>query len=281
MKNSGKNKKTLIVIPAFNEEINIQKLLSQLEPLKNDVLVVDDGSADQTANVVNEMGFACFSRESNLGLSEFFNTARIHAIQHNYTHLISLDADGQHDPQYISRFIKELEHFDLVSGNRFHDLSIVPASKIASNLFAVMLFRKFLNITLPDVACGFRAMKIDAITDFTATSRFGIIYDMLVQHTLAGKQTGFVEIPAIYPVNEPLNTKIPEIIGLLSTIDKYNPSHEVQSMMNAVINKTDFRISISGYQFNAFLTSREEYLFKTNIPRAKKFFSSIQQEIIQ
>ncbi len=281
MREPGKNKKILIALPAFNEEVNIQHLLPLLEQWKMDVIVIDDGSTDQTANVVKEMGFACFSRESNQGLSGFFNTARVHAIQHKYTHIISLDADGQHDPQYISLFIKELEHFDLVSGNRFHDLSIVPASKIASNLFAIMLFRKFLNIKLPDVACGYRAMKMDAITDFTATSRFGIVYDMLVQHTLAGKQTGFVRIPALYPVNEPLNTKIPEIIGLLSTIFKYNPSPEVQSMMNAVINKTDFRINISGYQFNASLSSQGEYLFKTNILRAKKIFSSIQQETIQ
>ncbi|MEI6434850.1 MAG: glycosyltransferase family 2 protein [Bacteroidota bacterium] len=261
MKKPEKNIHALIAVPAYNEEQNIPKLLTLLEPWKKDVIVIDDGSDDLTVSLARDRNFFCFTRESNLGLSAFYSTAKDHAIKHNYTHIVAIDGDGQHDPQYIPEFISALQHYDLVSGNRFHDISNIPASKIASNMFAILLFKKFLNIALPDVACGFRAMKLAVIADDTKTSQFGIIYEMLAQHALSGKQTGFVRIPATYHSNDPLNTKISEISGLLATISKYCKAPELNSINESIKSKTDFRISMFGYGFEAFYQFPDAYLF--------------------
>jgi len=261
MKHSKDIVRALIAIPAYNEEQNIQNLLAKLGTWKKDVVVIDDGSEDKTASLVRESGFTCLSRESNLGLSEFFRTAKEYGLRHDYTHLIALDGDGQHDPQYIPQFIKALEKYDLVSGNRFADLSGIPASKIASNMFAAHLFKHFLNLTFPDVACGFRGIRLTDLPDNLIMSRFGIIYDMLIQHALSGKQTGFVGIPVIYHNSDPMNTKSSEISGLLSAVSLYTPSSELRILMESLKNKNDFRICLSGINFQACYQPPDAYLF--------------------
>ena len=264
MRYSKKNIKALIAIPTYNEARNISDLLCLMEPWKQDLIVIDDGSDDQTVGVVTDMGFACLSKEWNEGLTGFFSTAKLHAIKQNYTHIIAIDGDGQHDPGYIPEFIRALAHYDFVSGARFGDVSEIPASKIASNFFAIHLFKKFLNLSFPDVACGFRAMKLNAIPETTGMSGFGIIYDMLIQHAMTGKPTGFVPIPAIYHPGDPLNTKIPEIEGLLSAIGKYNPAHELAGIVDSVKHKTEFRIRLSDMIFKASYQEPDAYLFTMN-----------------
>ena len=262
MKQTATNINVLIAIPAFNEERNIRSLLERLDPWKTDVLIIDDGSADHTPEMVRRMGYSCFSRETNMGLSAFYRTAREHGLTHGYTHLITIDADLQHDPGYIPAFINALGKYDLVSGDRFHETLGIPSSKIASNMFARMLFREYLSLSFPDVACGFRAFKLTSFGDHPGIDGFGIVYDMLVKHALSGKSTGFVRIPATYHAGQPLNTKCSELNGLLTVINNYRPTQSVQSVIEAVNNKSSFSMDIQGYIFDTVYEEPGAYLFK-------------------
>ena len=253
--------KALIAVPVFNEERNISHLLSRLEQWKEDVLVIDDASRDKTARLVTEMGFQCISRKSNIGLSGFYLTAKKHALKNNYTHLISIDGDGQHDPAYIPEFIYALQKYDLVSGNRFHETSVIPESKLASNTFARLLFKTFLNLDFPDVACGFRAIRLNSLTGKFHVPRFGIIYEMLAQHALSGKSTGFVNIPAIYPENEILTTRTSEITGLLSTVYLYRPDPAISSIIMSLKNHSDFRVKLFDKEFESIYQKHGAYRF--------------------
>ncbi|MEI6456968.1 MAG: glycosyltransferase family 2 protein [bacterium] len=265
----------LIAIPAYNEERNIAALLSRLHPWKNDVIVIDDGSTDRTASLVKNLGFDCFSNKVNLGLSGFYSTAGKYALEHGYTHIIALDADGQHEPDHIPEFIGKLHQFELVSGDRFHDLNGIPESKIASNLFAILLFREILGISLPDVACGFRGVHIDAIPEGHDSARFGIIYEMLAKHALAGKPIGLVRIGAIYRPGTPMNTNIPEILGLLSVVRKYSADRSVAMVMESVMDRKEFRMDLSGFEFRATFEPPGAYLFRTELLKARDFLNSI------
>lgn len=278
---TGDNRNPLIAVPAFNEERNIIDLLKKLKPWKKDVVVIDDGSTDNTVNLVKESGFRLFARGFNAGIAGFYSTATDIAVKNNYTRLIALDADGQHDPAYIPAFIDAMEHHDLVSGDRFYNLKGIPESKIASNLFAVLLFKDMLNITLPDVACGFRGFKIAAFPENNDDEGFGIIYDMLVRFVQAVRKTCFIRMPAIYHSTDGMNTNIPEILGLLTTITRYNPSPEVLSVMNAVSNKSGFRITLSGCSFTAVLQEPGAYRFETDMARATQRFKEIHKEFSQ
>ena len=275
MTKSENNIRALIAVPAYNEEQRIPRMLGLLQPWKKDVLIIDDGSCDATPSLVREAGYSCIRHSANVGLSGFFETAVTYAIEQGFTHLITLDADGQHDPRYIPEFIAALRHYELVSGERFHDLSNIPESKIASNLFAVLLFQKFLNISFPDVACGFRAMNINILKEYQGLPRFGIIYDMLAHHAKTGKQTGFIKIPAIYFPDETMNTNSGEIIGLLSTIQKYSSAPELTLLTEAVKNKTGFTIALSGLSFEAIFQQPEHYRFCTDVNPAKQLFTKI------
>lgn len=261
MKHTTANINVLIAVPAFNEARNIPGLLKKLEPWKIDVLVIDDGSTDNSPELVRRKGFSCFSRETNLGLSAFYNTAKEHGLTHGYTHLIAIDGDGQHDPAYIPAFINALMKYDLVTGERFQNIKGIPSSKIASNMFAILLFKEYFGLSFPDVACGFRGLKLTSHTFNPKVDRFGIVYDMLAQHSLSGKQTGFVKIPATYHDGDPLNTKSSEIEGLLWVINYHRPSLLLTSLMEDITKKKNFHLKLQGFYFEAVYQDQDAYLF--------------------
>jgi len=188
----------LIAIPAYNEEKYIGILLNQLEAYKNQALVVNDGSTDKTEQLIKESGFTYISNAINWGLTEFYKTSLEWAIKNGYTHMITLDSDGQHDPSFVEDFMEKVQKYDLVVGNRFTNLEPIPASKIASNLFAALLSRKIHGIILPDVACGFRGMRISTVFGGYRIEAFGVVYDMLFRFVKSGSNVGYVNIPAIY-----------------------------------------------------------------------------------
>lgn len=285
MKEDDRHIRALIALPAYNEEQRIGGVLMQLGHWKDDVIVIDDGSTDNTARLVSGLGFRCQSLQVNSGLTAVYTLAEKWAVENNYTHVLTLDADGQHDAQYIPAFLKAMEKYDLVSGSRFHETGLIPESKIASNLFAILLFREVLNKTLPDVSCGFRGWKTGQFFSESAhgdepviNQYFGIIYEMLLNHILKGKQAGFVNIPAIYHKNDPLNTKITEIIGLLSMVQKHKNSMVIQSVTDDVLNRRNFSLHLSGFRFDASLASDDAFVFKTGITDARQFFKSIQNQ---
>ena len=274
--------KTLIAIPAYNEQRHIGALLVQLARHRNNVLVIDDGSTDQTAGIVIDAGFRCISLPVNNGLTAAFVQAGQVASREGYSHILMLDADGQHDPDDIPEFIRTLGTYDLVSGNRFHDPDGIPIAKIASNLFAILLIREVTGILLPDVACGYRGWKsgIAGLPSLSGASadpslRFGLVYDMLIRHLNAGKEVGFVNIRAIYHPQDPVNTKITEILSLLSTILKFKHIPEVARVYESVMKKENFIIYLSGFRFEGRLVSDDAYLFETEPGEALHFFKAI------
>ncbi|MEJ2568245.1 MAG: glycosyltransferase family 2 protein [candidate division WOR-3 bacterium] len=105
--------KFLIVIPAFNEEKNLGKLLERISlifPLKN-VLVVDDGSSDKTSLIAKNAGSRIFRFEKNQGKGLALRAGFDFAIKNDFEAVLTMDADGQHDPNEIPKFINHLTKF--------------------------------------------------------------------------------------------------------------------------------------------------------------------------
>ena len=102
--------KLLIVIPAYNEEANIVKVVNGI--VKNypqyDYVVVNDGSRDKTAAICREHGFRLIDLPVNLGLAGAFQTGLRYAAENGYDCAMQLDADGQHRPEYIAAMLEEL-----------------------------------------------------------------------------------------------------------------------------------------------------------------------------
>lgn len=294
--------KVLIVIPARNEELRISQLMALMSQWKEDTLVVDDGSDDDTAGVVRNLGFLCISHPENRGLSGVYLTATRHALANQYTHLLSLDADGQHDPAFIPAFLGALENHDFVSGNRFRTTARVPDAKLASNLFAILLFREVTGASLPDVSCGYRGWKISAFSDLltagnqagtsgqpaphipagsdrdlSSSKYYGIIYDMMMTFTRCGRTPFFIPVPAIYLPAVPLNTKIEELAGLLSVIIKFNPVETAKQVLGKISAHEDFSAVLSGNLFKGHFDPPDAYRFETDPARARSMFRSFNE----
>lgn len=224
------HKKVLIAIPAYNEAKNIENVLGSLVDYKDDLLVVNDGSSDSSLEIIEKMGVNVVSHKKNLGLSAAYNSMFNYADENNYTHLITFDGDGQHDTSYVSQFADMLDKYDFVAGNRFYSLDNIPVSKIASNFFAVLLTQITFNITFPDVACGFRGMKLDNETRCIYSLHYGSIYEMLYRKLHNNEQVGIVNIPSKYCLSKPLVTNTNEIFGLMGEIIRYNPSPKLKQI---------------------------------------------------
>ena len=116
--NYSYNSSTVVVLPAFNESSSIESVLTSLKSCC-DILVVDDGSDDNTSSLAIKNGVHLVRHQSNRGYDKALETGLLWAIDNNYEFVVTMDADGQHSPTLISLFIDELKDgADIVVGYR-------------------------------------------------------------------------------------------------------------------------------------------------------------------
>ena len=113
----------LIVIPAYNESENIERVVNNLKTnfSQYDYVIINDGSKDNTAEICRKNGYNFIDLPVNLGLAGAFQTGMKYAWRHDYDAAIQFDGDGQHRPEYIESMIQEMEKSgcDIVIGSRF------------------------------------------------------------------------------------------------------------------------------------------------------------------
>jgi dolichol-phosphate mannosyltransferase len=121
-------KKTLIIIPTYNEKENVEKLLELIYEVKNDVniLIVDDNSPDKTYEIIEKLmedkykdRLFIIKRAGKLGLGTAYIAGFKWALERDYNYIFEMDADFSHNPKYIPDFLKEIETHDLVIGSRY------------------------------------------------------------------------------------------------------------------------------------------------------------------
>ena len=159
-----KQKNIIIIIPAFNEEKNLNYLLSRFKKrilgFKIDILVIDDGGYDNTKKICTKHKVFYSRCPINMGGGFATNVGFAFALRYNYDFFITMDADGQHLPEDISAFIKKFSKHDFVIGSR-----ILGQMEMYSKLryFGVILFGKLISFLigqkLTDPASGFRGGK--------------------------------------------------------------------------------------------------------------------------
>ena len=161
--------KTLIVIPSYNEEYSIAGVLKDIkkQALKIQVLVIDDGSSDKTAQIAQEEGAKIISLPYNSGYGVALQTGYIYARKHHYSIVIQMDADGQHDPACIHDLLSEIinSDADVVVGSRFLGENTYRTSTVRR--IGMFIFGKvaslFCKTRVSDPTSGFQAIKGKAI----------------------------------------------------------------------------------------------------------------------
>jgi glycosyltransferase involved in cell wall biosynthesis len=159
----GRNR-VLVVVPALNEEQAVGGVVSEIlaMDLSMDVLVVDDGSSDDTALVACAAGAAVCSLPFTLGVGGAMRAGYRYALQNRYDTVVQIDGDGQHDPTYISVLLAELEHADVVIGARFAGVGNyeVRGPRRWAMAFLGFVLTRIAGAPLSDVTSGFRAVNL-------------------------------------------------------------------------------------------------------------------------
>lgn len=156
-----KSSKVICVIPAFNEEKRIKKTISETKKFIKKIIVVDDGSKDNTAKISKKAGAEVIRYEENKGVGYATKIGLMKAIKLKPEIIIFLDADGQHEPKYIPDFINAIKsNTDYVAGWR--NLSNYPFDRKIGNWGLRNLTNLFCHTEIKDTECGFRALKLNA-----------------------------------------------------------------------------------------------------------------------
>lgn len=161
--------KTLVVIPAYNEALNIEKTVHDLEINAPDVdyVVVNDGSKDNTLEVLKKNHFNYIDGFCNLGLFGAVQTGFKLALKEDYDVVIQFDGDGQHSAKYIEPLVKEIENGNsIVIGSRFVDEKKTFTARMIGSRFITGAIKLVTGKTITDPTSGFRAYDRACIKDY-------------------------------------------------------------------------------------------------------------------
>jgi glycosyltransferase involved in cell wall biosynthesis len=185
--------RVLILVPAWNEERNVGNTVREIigaDPAY-DVLVIDDGSTDATAEVARAAGARVLSLPYNLGVGGAMRAGFTYAKRRGYSQAIQVDADGQHNPADIAEVLAGLAHADISIGARFADVG--DYSVRGPRRWAMIVLAKVVSavahVRLTDVTSGFRAAgprAIDQYVRYYPAEYLGDTLDSLVAALHAG-----------------------------------------------------------------------------------------------
>jgi glycosyltransferase involved in cell wall biosynthesis len=179
--------KILVIIPAFNAEKTISQLIEQISPFlnKKDILVVDDGSLDSTYEIAKSCGVNLLQHKKNKGKGEALKTGFKYALKEGYSGVITLDADLQHDPEFIPEFIKKTEsgvNSDVLIGTRIINLKIMPFPRWLSNNLTSIIVSILGDTKVRDSQSGYRYISAEVIkTVKLKTKKYELESELLIK----------------------------------------------------------------------------------------------------
>jgi glycosyltransferase involved in cell wall biosynthesis len=195
-------KNLLVIIPAYNAASTISGLIEKLflHVEKNNMVVVDDGSRDQTAVLAEQAGVLVLRHLHNLGKGEALKTGFVYAIKKDYHAVITIDADLQHDPGFIPDFVaKSQESGNILIGTRKRNRLNMPLARWFANHLSSVIISILSGQSIRDSQSGYRWISVKVIKKVKLTSeRYDLEPELLIKAGRLGFRIEDVSISTIY-----------------------------------------------------------------------------------
>ena len=193
--------RTCALIPAFNEAPYIANVVERARQHVTEVVVIDDGSADGTAEAARAAGAKCLRSPRNRGKASALRTGISFARDHNFTYVITLDGDGQHLPEDIPALLRVAEQTgaDLVLGARSFDRTLMPRSRYFSNIVGSRLASLLVGCEIRDSQSGFRLFRLNKLDRANLRSRcYELEMEILIKMARSGCTIAHAPIRMVY-----------------------------------------------------------------------------------
>ncbi len=193
----------LTALPVYNEVNHVDEVLDEVVRHAGDVLVVDDGSNDGTSErLARRSDILVITHPQNRGYGAALTTAFDYAIAQGYDVLVTIDCDGQHEPQRIGQLAAACRNVDIVSGSRYLDIDpkgVAPADRRRINFTITRELNDEFGLQLTDAFCGFKAYRVAALQKLDLNEQgYAMPLELWVQAASAGLKIVEVAVPLIY-----------------------------------------------------------------------------------
>ncbi len=199
----------LVAIPVFNELTHVQKVLDKVLGIHSDLLLVDDGSTDGTAEyLAARKDIRLIAHPNNRGYGRSVIDSFTYACDNGFDWVITMDCDEQHDPERIPRFIREIrkDKWDIISGSRYlqprKDDDLPPGDRRMINSTITAMINETFGWGITDAFCGFKAHRTSAMVGLKLDEP-GYAFPMQMWPRVAAANLRITEIPVQLIYNDP------------------------------------------------------------------------------
>jgi glycosyltransferase involved in cell wall biosynthesis len=164
-----KKNRLCVLIPAFNEELNIKQVIYEIKKnnKKLKIIVIDDGSTDATGILAKKAGARVLTSNKNCGTGKALQKGFRYALKNNFSFIFQMDADGQHDPRDLKKLIKKMKsvNADMVIGSRYIKKTVykTPLRRFLCIKFLSIILNIFFKIKIADPTSGYRLFNRKAV----------------------------------------------------------------------------------------------------------------------